>query len=72
MDLGNISYYLGIEMDYILGDKITLYQNTYLKKVLDYFDMTDCKLASLPINPEVANSLQLFDGIANLKTIKWY
>ena len=71
-DLGDISHYLGMEVDYILGDKITLRQSTYLKKVLDRFDMTDCKPASLPMNPGVANSLQPFDGTADPKTIKWY
>ncbi len=71
-DLGDISHYLGMEVDYILEDKITLRQSTYLKKVLDRFDMTDCKPASLPMNPGVANSLQFFDGTADPKTIKWY
>ena len=44
-------------MDYILEDKITLYQSTYLKKVLDHFNMIDYKPASLLMNPGVANSL---------------
>ncbi len=69
-DLGNISYDLWIEVDYILGDKIIFRQSIYLKKVLDRFDMTDCKPANLPINPGVANSLQLFNGTADPKTIK--
>ena len=71
-DLGNISHYLGMEVDYILRNKITFYQSIYLKKVINYFDITDCKPASLPINLGIANSLQLFDKIAEPKTIKWY
>ena len=59
--LGDISHYLGMEVDHILRDKIILRQSTYLKKVFDPFDMTDCKPASLPINQGVANSLQCFD-----------
>ena len=56
-DLGDISHYLGMEVDYILREKITLRQSTYLKKVFDHFEMTDCKPASLLMNPGVANSL---------------
>ncbi len=69
-DLGDLFYYLGMEVDYFLGDKITLCQGTYLKKVLDCLDTTDCRPASLPMNPEVANLLPLFDGTADPKTIK--
>ena len=71
-DFGHISHYLGTEVDYILRDKITLRQSTYLKKFLDRFDMTDCKPTSFPMNPGVANSLQFFVGTADSKTIKWY
>ncbi len=71
-DLDDISHYPEIKVDYILGDKITLRQSTYLKKVLDHFDMTDFKPASLPIYPGVANLLQHFDGTADPEIIKWY
>lgn len=71
-NLGNISNYLGIEIDYILGNKITLYQNIYLKKLLDYFDITDYKSTSLLINLGIANSLQSFNGTTDLKIIKLY
>ncbi len=71
-DLGDISHYPEMDVDYILGDKITLRQSTYLKKVLNRFEMTDCKPPSLPMNPGVANSLQPFDGTADPKIIKWY
>ncbi len=70
-DLGYIFHYLEMGVDYILGKKITLHQSTYLKKVLDCFDIIDCKPASLSINPGLANSLQLFDGIADPKTINY-
>lgn len=71
-NIGDISNYLEIELDYILGNKITLCQSIYLKKVFDYFDMTDSKPANLSMNLGVANSLQPFDGTADRKTIKWY
>ena len=69
-DFGDISHYVGMEIDYILGDRISLCQSTYLKKGFDYYDMIVCKPASLFMNSGVANSLQPFDGIADPKTIK--
>ena len=71
-DLGDISHYLGMEVDYVVGEKITLCQSTYLKKVLDRFKMTGCKPATVPMNPGVANSLLPYDGNADKATIKWY
>ncbi len=71
-DLGDISHYLGMEVDYVVGEKITLCQRTYLKKVLDRFKMTRCKPATVHMNPGVANSLLPYDGNADKATIKWY
>lgn len=70
IDPGDISYYLGIEVDYILGDKITLYQSTYSKIILNRFNMTDCKPIYLFINAKTANFLQPSSRTANPKTIK--
>ena len=61
-----------MELDYIIRGKITLCQSTYLKKVLDCFDIADFNLTSLPMNPRVANMLQPFDGTVHSKTTKWY
>lgn len=41
-DLGNVSHYLGMEVDVDVGKTITLRQTTYLKKVLEQFGMLDC------------------------------
>ncbi len=71
-DLGDISYYLRIEIDHVVGEKITLCQSTYLKKILDRFKMTECKPVSIPMNPGVANSLLPYDENADKTTIKWY
>ncbi len=54
-----------MNVDHVIGEKITLYQSTYLKKVLDHFKMTECKLASIPMDPGVANSLFPYDGNAD-------
>ena len=71
-DLGDVSYYLGMQVNHVIGEKITLCQSTYLRKVLNCFKMTVCKLALVPMNPEVPNSLVSFDGNADKKIIKWY
>ena len=71
-DLGDISHYLGMEVDHVVGEKITLRQSTYLRKVLNRFKMTECKPASVPMNPGVANSLLPYHGNADKATIKWY
>lgn len=70
MDLGDVSHYLGIQVDHVVGVKTTLCQSTYLNKVLDHFKMTECKLFSIPIDPGVANSLLLYDGNIDKKTTK--
>lgn len=71
-DLGDISYYLGMQVNHVIGEKVTLCQNAYLKKVLDRSKMTECKLATVPINPRIAKSLIFFDRNADKKDIKWY
>lgn len=69
-NLGDIFYYLRIKIDYSLKDKITFCQNTYLKKVLDYFNMIDCKPTNFFMNLRVTNLLEPFNIIANSKNIK--
>ncbi len=71
-DLSDISHYLGMEVDYIVGEKITLCQSTYLKNVLDWFKITGCKPATVPMSPGVATYLLLYDGNVDKVTIKWY
>ena len=71
-DLGDISHYLRIEFNHVVGEKITLCQSTYLRKVLNRFKITEFKPASVPMNPGVANSLLPYDGNADKETIKWY
>ncbi len=56
-DLGDIFHYLGMQVNYVVGERIRLCQSTYLKKVLNRFRMTECKPASIAMDPGVANSL---------------
>ncbi len=71
-DLGDIFHYLGIQVDHVVGERITLCQSTYLKEVLDRFKMTECKPASIPMDPGAANSLLPYDENTDKETIKWY
>ncbi len=71
-NLGEISHYLGMEVDVDVGRKISWRQTTYPKKVLERFQMTDCKPTSVPMNPGVAHSLLPSEKQADRATIKWY
>ncbi len=70
--LGEVSHYLGMEVDVEVGKQISLRQTVYLKKILKRFQMTDCKTVSVPMNPGVANSLIPSDQQADRATIKCY
>ncbi len=61
-----------MQVDHVVSKKITLCQSIYLKKVLNYFMMTECKPASIPMDPWVANFLLPYDENADKKTMKWY
>ena len=71
-DLGDISHYLGIQVDLDVGKKITLNQGTYIRKVLERFGMLDCRPAAIPMDPGVPNSILPYDGKADYDTIVWY
>lgn len=71
-DLGDISHYLKIQVDHIVGQKITFCQSIYLKKVFDCFKMTECKPTSIPMNFKFANFLVFHNRNTDQATIKWY
>ena len=71
-NLGDVSHYLGMEIDVDVGKTIILRQSTYLKKVLDRFGMTDCKQSSIPMDPGVASSLLPSKQVADKATVAWY
>lgn len=64
-NLKEISHYLGIEIDVEIGKKHSFRQITYLKKILECFQITDYKSASLFISLDVAHSLFSFHNQAN-------
>ncbi len=72
-DLGEVSHYLGIEID-VSADKsiITLRQSTYLKKVLGRFNMLHSRPISTPMDPGTGNTLKPSEDQADKETITWY
>lgn len=72
-DLGDVSYYLGIQVDLNLDKtEIILCQTFYLKKIPEQFHIQDCKPLSTSIEPEIGNNLLPFKEQVDEKTIKWY
>ncbi len=71
-NLEEVSHYLGMEVDLEVGKQISLRSTVHLKKILERFQMTDCKPVSVPMNPGVANSLIPSDQQADRATIKCY
>lgn len=71
-DLRYIFHYLKIQVNHVIRKKITLYKNTYFKKIFDRFKMTDYKPVSIPMNPGIGNLLLLYNRNINKETIKWY
>ncbi len=59
-----------MEVDVETG-RISVQQTTYIKKILERFEMTDSKPSSIPMNPGVANSLLPSKHQADQDTIKW-
>lgn len=72
MNLEDISYHLKMQVNHDIGKKMTFCQNTYLKKIIDRFQMIEYKLASIPINPRIRNYLLLYDRDANIEIRKSY
>ena len=50
-DLGNVSYYLGVEIQQA-PKGIYFHQKGYIKKLLDRFGMAECTLMTVPMNPK--------------------
>ncbi len=71
-DLGEISYYFVMEVDVEIEKKISLWQTTYLIKILPHFQMCDCQPVTIFMNQRVANSLFFSESEDNKITIQWY
>ena len=67
-DLGPVKYFLGINVEN--NDKqIKLHQETYIKSVINKFNLSECKVVSTPLNESLLNSK---DENRNFENIKIY
>lgn len=70
-DLGEISHYLGMEVD-VASDLITLRQTTYIKKILDRFDLSKCAPVMTPMEAGLSSLLLPSTTEASPATKEWY
>ena len=69
-DLGEISHYLGIEVDMTTDrSAVSLRQTTYLRKVLERFNMLDSRPISTPMDQGTGNTLMPSEDQADKHTI---
>ena len=68
-DLEEISHYLKMQVN-VENDFLTLRQITYLIKLLNRFNMIDCKSIRIFMKSEISNSLTKYEQQANQTTIK--
>ena len=72
INLGEICGYLGMEVDVEVGKKISLWQTTHLKKLLQRFQIADSKLTSVSMIIGLANFLLFPEKQTDWTKIKWY
>ena len=70
-DFEEISHYLKMQMN-VENNFLTLRQITYLIKLLNRFNMIDCKSINTLMKSEISNSLTKYEQQANQTTIRWY
>jgi hypothetical protein len=70
-DLGLYNYFLGIRITY-QNNRITLYQDAYIHKVLDQFDIAESRLVLTPLDPGSVDTLVPFEGEASKDNIILY
>jgi hypothetical protein len=72
-NLRQLSHYL--DMKIIINsdrDQLMLTQSIYLKKILNQFEMKNCRSVSISMKSEMINSLMSAINEADQATIKWY
>ena len=69
-DLGDVSHYLGMEIDIDLNLKtVTVKQSTCLGKILERYGMSNCTPVKIPLNPGIANPITTYESQADKSTI---
>lgn len=72
-DLGDISHYLGMEVNVDLNKKrIIFWQFIYYMKILRQYGMTDYRLTKISISFEITNSLILYGNETKTSTFAYY
>ena len=70
-DLGEISHYLGMEVD-VIDDSISIHQTTYIKKILNHFKMSNCNPVSTPMVTGLLSTLGPSTTDASSSQKEWY
>lgn len=71
--LDDVLHYLDREVDINLKKrKISFWQLSYLKKILAYYGISDYQPAQIFISPRAANSLTVYEDIAEKSIVAWY
>ena len=70
-DLEEISHYLKMQVN-VEDNFLTFRQITYLIKLLNRFNMIDCKSISTLMESGISNSLTKYEEQADQATIRWY
>lgn len=72
-DLGDISHYLGMEVNVDLNkNRIIFWQFIYYMKILRQYGMTDYRLTKISISFEITNSLILYGNETKTSTFAYY
>lgn len=69
-NLEDIFHYLEMQVDYVIGKKITFCQSIYFKKIFHCFKIIKYKPFSNAINLKVASFLFYYNRNTDKKTIK--
>jgi hypothetical protein len=70
-NLRQLFHYLEMKIT-IIFDKLIFIQSIYLKKMLNQFEMKNCRSVSIFMKSEMINSLMSAIDEADQATIKWY
>ena len=70
-DFDEISHYLGIKIN-VIKNSIFIYQTTYIKKILNYFEMFNYNLVSISMITGLLSTLGSSTTDASSSQKKWY
>ncbi len=70
-NLRQLFHYLEMKIT-IISDKLILIQSIYLKKMLNQFEMKNCRSVSISIKSEMINLLMSVTNEADNVIVKWY